>query len=550
MSETVQTPTAPCDSLIDYAYDELTGPEAEAFKAHLAGCDKCQVELKAMQRVRGAVKAAMPMVEPPVAATGGLHAQLLHAAAQRRPPAVQRGKVLSFFRKVATHPAYAAAAMFAIVATAAGVQWSRGKLLMPAPEAAPAVTATGTTAEPATPAAVPVAAAEAPEPAAGAGGQALALDPAKEATNSDDLTQDDLTQKVRAPARPTTKLAPPKAAAYKGDLDKAMPSKDEATRYFSDTKTNKPADGLFNDGANMRGQPGAGYAMPAAKKTAPKRDESNLSGLESAGDQAIYGGKVSGGEGSGGTLGGVGTRRRAGSSSTPGSWNGNVTDAPAGRGAPAPASTAPVAAPAAPPPPAEKPAAVKSEEVPRELLDGRMQQQQQGPSSGTIKGGKQSLSQPNAPSQQQAFSRTADAMRKKAEELANSGRCDDAVKLYKQLETTYPSYRIGPVERMPFVRCLRITGKLQDAENELDAVRRDKAPLNTAIDQEERLQKAQRKSPAKPAPQRVAEPSQRNEESQKAATKAKRKAADDAYQAPVQAAPPPAEAKPADKAAY
>jgi hypothetical protein len=83
------------------------------------------------QRVRTAVRDALPAVEPPQVATGALHQQLLHAAAQRRPP--QRGKLLTFARRVVAHPGYAAAAGLLLVGGAVGMQFARGRLLVPEP---------------------------------------------------------------------------------------------------------------------------------------------------------------------------------------------------------------------------------------------------------------------------------------------------------------------------------------------------------------------------------------------------------------------------------
>jgi anti-sigma factor RsiW len=124
-----------CDQALDYAYDELSGDAKAAFEAHLATCQKCQTELAQLKRVRGAVKAVLPSVEPPANATGALHAQLIHAAAQRATTAAGGGKVIPFGRrvqKVVLSPAFLAAAMFIIVGGAAGTMWWQGKLDMPA----------------------------------------------------------------------------------------------------------------------------------------------------------------------------------------------------------------------------------------------------------------------------------------------------------------------------------------------------------------------------------------------------------------------------------
>src|SRR5437868_5999712 len=105
-AETTHT-TSPCEALLDFIYDELSGPARQAFETHLLGCASCQAEVAALKHVRGAVKEVLPFLEPPATATGALHAQLMHAAALGRP---RRGKVIALFRQVVSHPGYAAAA--------------------------------------------------------------------------------------------------------------------------------------------------------------------------------------------------------------------------------------------------------------------------------------------------------------------------------------------------------------------------------------------------------------------------------------------------------
>jgi anti-sigma factor RsiW len=128
MSEAMENTASACDRLLDYVYGELGGDELEQFKLHLLTCEKCKRELAGLERVRSAVKQAMPPMEPPV----DKMAQLMHAAAQHKP---KRGKVLMFARRVVSHPAYAAAAVFVLVATTVTVNMSRNAFKMPAPEA-------------------------------------------------------------------------------------------------------------------------------------------------------------------------------------------------------------------------------------------------------------------------------------------------------------------------------------------------------------------------------------------------------------------------------
>jgi hypothetical protein len=77
-----------------------------------------------------------------------------------------------------------------------------------------------------------------------------------------------------------------------------------------------------------------------------------------------------------------------------------------------------------------------------------------------------------APPKNEIGLQNADApalLRKQAEEQANSGRCDEAVKTYQQLERQYPRYAIAPRDRLPYIRCLRATGREQEAQTELEA---------------------------------------------------------------------------------
>ncbi|HEY1585845.1 MAG TPA: zf-HC2 domain-containing protein, partial [Polyangia bacterium] len=113
MSDTTTTNTSgTCELVLDYVYGELDEARKRTFEEHLPTCARCQQEVASFGRVRAAVKRVMPAVEPSTSLGGGaLHAQLMHAAAQRRP---RRGVLLAFPRKVMQHPALSAAAMFAI----------------------------------------------------------------------------------------------------------------------------------------------------------------------------------------------------------------------------------------------------------------------------------------------------------------------------------------------------------------------------------------------------------------------------------------------------
>ena len=55
------------------------------------------------------------------------------------------------------------------------------------------------------------------------------------------------------------------------------------------------------------------------------------------------------------------------------------------------------------------------------------------------------------------------ALKKQAEAYASSGRCAEAVALYQRIEKLAPRY-LKPAERLSYVRCLRETGRAQDAD--------------------------------------------------------------------------------------
>jgi hypothetical protein len=103
---------------------------------------------------------------------------------------------------------------------------------------------------------------------------------------------------------------------------------------------------------------------------------------------------------------------------------------------------------------------------------------------------------------------SADSLRKKAEELASSGRCDEAVRIYGELEKSFPGVRLSPQDRLPYVRCLRLTGRTTRALDQLEILKRDKSVTNRLIEEESRqlLQApTQSHAPATPAPKAPAE---------------------------------------------
>jgi len=543
MSATTENTTASlCDQLLDYAYDELAGEAKAAFEQHLATCAKCQTELQQLKRVRGAVKAVLPTVEPPANATGALHAQLLHAAAQR---ASGGGKVIPFGRrvqKVMMSPAFLAAAMFVIVGGAAGTLWYRGHIMMPAPEAAappPLPTApagTVATATP-TPSEAPVAAAE--KPSVDEAERKVVAEKAKEMAGYDKnalanegaggenkLYLDGIGKD--APPMPVHR-APPATRAHAA-VAKPAPEKPADSMKLDLAKTDLPTK----------------KAILAEPAPAPKKAK------------AIYKDSMDDSLGglSDGTIDARGRRDR--STAAPkaakreaapagpqgGGWNGNVG------GVPPQASSAPTSPPtesvsqhmergaatgAAPsPPPAAMPQSV----------DGKLGTRS---SSGdatwrnTTSSKQQAIA---APSAQQApsqgiYGRSNDALKQKAVELADKGRCSDAVPLFQQVMRDR-SVVVSVKERVKYIDCLRLLKRTQQATEEMDALKQEKSVNNRMIQDEQKLldQEAQAPPPARMAAPKPAAPSPTVTESESRAAKGKKKAAPAAVDsAPAQAKP-------------
>jgi hypothetical protein len=461
------------------------------------------------------------MVEPSAAATGALHAQLLHAAAQRAKGAsgAPRGKVLQFVRRVAMHPAYAAAAAFLIVGGAVGIQLTRGKLMMPAPtvqtEPVPAAAEPVVTATPA-----------GPTPPAGAPASPSANGPVGFFKNDG------------------TELA--KAAEAQSKLDSLSK---QAKEELPENSVGVDVGGkrLVAKPSPRREVPPSGYTNTVpAPKVALKSDSNDplgnindpIGGVWNGKDSTTVGDVVSNERSRKGAkpvlvdtpqapvaahhaAAGGATRGAAGEQNQ---WNadtnglmrggetGTVTSRPAAVAPPPPppSSSAPAAAPTpevAAAAPAEKSRGESRDDY--KPQDGRYRS---GVSTGSTAGAgqastwdnKKSVAAPSAAADKQgALTRSGDALRKKAEELATTGRCDEAVKLYQELEKTYPTYRIAPADRLPYVRCLRQTGRLQQASDELDSLKRDKANTNRLIQDEELQLQQQMRAPAK---QQVAQP--------------------------------------------
>src|SRR6185312_4935019 len=65
--------------------------------------------------------------------------------------------------------------------------------------------------------------------------------------------------------------------------------------------------------------------------------------------------------------------------------------------------------------------------------------------------------------------RNLEVARKQADEFAKSGRCEEAIKLYEELEKA--KQPISPTERASWVRCLAQTGRQEEAAQQVDSER-------------------------------------------------------------------------------
>jgi hypothetical protein len=114
--------------MMDWLYQELDGASSARVAEHVQGCARCSAEASALQRTRDAFRELSP-VEPPV----GLSAILLHEAARRAPSTAVAadpeagfwGRLRSWFRPIALHPAAAAVATLVLVAGVAGTLYVR-----------------------------------------------------------------------------------------------------------------------------------------------------------------------------------------------------------------------------------------------------------------------------------------------------------------------------------------------------------------------------------------------------------------------------------------
>jgi hypothetical protein len=459
MSETTTNTNAACELVLDYVYGELDEARKRTFEEHLPTCARCQQEVASFGRVRSAVKRVMPAVEPTAPLGGALHAQLMHAAAQRKP---KRGVLLSFPRKIVEHPALSAAAMFVLVGGAIAINWSRGKMAMPAaaPESAAAKQAEADA--PMTPPLF-----DTPKPTEAA--PVIPEPKAKEEVPANELAKlgdgegaaGDKTQLALQTPKGSYAVTTPTAhhAVATADKKKAAPAR--MKNIATDGKLAKYDDAIAagkvsENGLAVNNGPGAG--------------------------SGVVGGVSGGGGAEAGRFGAKGAPAKSSAPAPADTVDESertivAEKAPAreeqkpaattrGHGYTATGSTTSAPAAAAPPPAAPVPQAAASPATERDYYRASQQRAQQP------------VAKPSA------NARNYDQTRKLADEWAKSGRCDDAIKMYQELEKA--NQYISPTERVSWVRCLNQRGRQEEAQQRLDELKAEKRVTNAQIQEAEK----------------------------------------------------------------
>jgi hypothetical protein len=478
-----------CEQLLDYIYGELDEAQKQAFEAHLPSCARCQPEVASLGRTRQAAKRLMPAVEPPANLTGALHAQLMHAASQRRP---KRGVVLQLFRRVAQHPQMAAAAMFLVVGGAFMLAWRKGKVLPPSPSLAETpIVESAKPAEPVT-----------------------AFD--KMAANQPTGTLPDNVKGIEPAAKTEKELLDDHLQLAEGAG--GAKNKEATPALYEGGKVGKLV--LQTPPATYNVNPSAKHHAAGKSLRSIAKDEGDDLKLKLASDELNGAGTVAGGPGSG--------RGDAPKSSAPAT--------PAyGRAQ----SSLPSQAAAPPPPPSSVPPEAANSEVARQAAPSATPAASP-PALSSRDSDSRFIAREKAPVQKPAATTTATANvesnRKQFYELAKSNRCDEAIKLFQDLERT--TQFISPNERAQYVRCLMQKGRQQEAEQQLIELKADKQVTNGEVQKlQEELDGARPKT----------QPAHRAEKKAKAAPPAAEYQASEpsapapqAQQAPAPAAPPPA----------
>jgi hypothetical protein len=89
--------------------------------------------------------------------------------------------------------------------------------------------------------------------------------------------------------------------------------------------------------------------------------------------------------------------------------------------------------------------------------------------------------------------RNYDVLRKQADELAKTNHCDEAIKLYTELQKS--SQRLTPTERVNWVRCLNQRGREEEAQQRLEELKQEKGVTPSQIQDAERTMDARKRYP-------------------------------------------------------
>jgi hypothetical protein len=415
-------------------------------------------------KVRGAVKEVLPLVEPPSAVTGAMHAQLLHAAAQRRP---ERGRVISLFRSIASHPGYAAAASVLVIGGAVTWQLSRGTLLvdksaMMAPSPENTAESKVAEAKPVPPPAAPLGPPGATTPAKEHAGGAAGASPAAATEGEAQAEQGAPNKAAHARGYVADDKAPLEKAYKSGSgLSGLLGSKGERPaaggKHDGDgvlaelTPVGKggPPDVYLNAGPDQRGR----LRVEREAKTTVPTDPEAQDERHDFGKVVARGDSNAASSAVGGTAAG-----------------GGAHSAPARRAEPQAVKQM-----ASPP---EKPQAASQRmaALPQAATDAPAQPAEEG----------LVVAAPAKEQAKDAQARDAQTLMQRANELADAGKCEDAKKLYSVLEHRFPALW-SPAVGIRIAKCLREQDRLDEEQNILDQIKRQKMPVNVDLANEQRL---------------------------------------------------------------
>lgn len=110
-----------------YALDALSDAETQEFRAHLASCEPCRIELAELTRVVDVLPLAVDQFEPPTGLRDRILAEIAEGESDRGPLAIIRGgqPVQARPRGVAPWQGFAAAAAAVVIAATGG--WTIAK---------------------------------------------------------------------------------------------------------------------------------------------------------------------------------------------------------------------------------------------------------------------------------------------------------------------------------------------------------------------------------------------------------------------------------------